>query len=733
MMSWDLKKIGMLLVIGFFVTVFAGNFLIPTKVFIATTSPDKFPYQISNLDSFSVTSLPGDHVVACYIRGNNLYYKESTTRGFTWNEEIQLPINSMYFNSSGNLTVRAIENSNGYELIIAWDSLTELGNNASRKAYYAVIGLTGYNLIKGVTNCSEDNETIVEYNPSITGDDENGYCMAWVTNSSGNATIAYRLGTSFNNFGSTHVITNESVRMDHPSLVTCSDSRFKIIYFQENNSVHEILYRDIMASGSLGQVSKVVDNTADALTFDSVDSSVSSTGFLVISYLKENGTGDFSFIHQHQLDSAPGVEKIEELPDASEHVELQHVIFSNDQVLTVWLEETGGTYDIYYTIIDFDMDNKNSIYHSMLLSYIFFACGLFNFFVYLNIRKQRLEEEKGEPMNNIMATILFWILGVLFILPFSGFQGETLGQSYADGFVIPPPINLGAIIVIGFSFLFYLISTPLIDKYWKREIRKTETRPVILEEVKPFSLKQELVRKIPHMVCAILVPCFHPWGSNAMKFTAIQKYDEYNYINEGAIIFDYALRLGNVELGSYAFKLVITAGLIFLWLLDLHVLLAPKKEFFAKSALKHMLRKKEKNSMADFVVMLVSIEMMIILLTFNPEYKLQGHYAAFAIIMSVSIADTMAVFVGKTLGKHHFSPRAKKTWEGAIGGFLTSFGLSMLFSDWYFALIVGGVYLLVDLITPKIPISDNILIPLLSAIALLPFLPSIEPVTLLFI
>lgn len=734
MMNWYLKKIGMVLVIGFFVTVFLGNAIIPTKVFIATTSPDRFPYEVSNLHSYSVTTLPEDHVVACYISGDILYYKESSTRGYTWDEAIPLPINSTYFNSSGNLSARIIPNSHGYELMVAWDALRELGNVSSRKAYYAVIGIPGLNLIKGVTNCSEENETIVEYNPTITGNEQNGYCMAWVTNSSGNATIAYRLGSSFENFGSTRVVTNEPVRLDHPALVTCSDPGFKIVYMQENNTIEGILCQDIKENGSLGQILPIMTKNSSVANYSAVDSSVSTTGHLVISYVLEGSNGTFSYIHQLDLGSSPVVEKNEQLPNDAEHIELQHVIFSNNQVLAVWLEETGagsGIYDIFYTIIDFDMDNKNSIYHSVLLAYIFFACGVFNFFVYLNIRRQRLDEDLGEPLNNIMVSILFWGLGIFFLLPFSGFQGETLGQSYADGFVIPPPINLGTVITIGFSMLFFLISTPIIDKYWRKGKRVSSPHPVILEEEKPFTLKQELLRKIPHMVCMILVPAFYPLGTNVMDFTAIQKYDQYNFINEGAIIFDYAIRIGNIELGSYAVKLFLTSIVIFLWILDLHVLLAPKKEFFAKSALKHMLRKKEKNSMADFVVMLVSIEMMVIILTFNPIYKLQGHYAAFAIIMSVSIADAMGVFVGKTLGRHHISPRAKKTWEGALAGFATSFGLSLLFIDWYFALIIGGVYFLVDMITPKIPISDNILIPLLSAIAILPFLPFIEPVTFL--
>jgi phosphatidate cytidylyltransferase len=63
--------------------------------------------------------------------------------------------------------------------------------------------------------------------------------------------------------------------------------------------------------------------------------------------------------------------------------------------------------------------------------------------------------------------------------------------------------------------------------------------------------------------------------------------------------------------------------------------------------------------------------------------------------------DTFAYLIGRTWGRHKFAPRIspKKTWEGAIGGFVCSFGVVML-TAWAFSL-------------PLIPILGlGILIPL---------------------
>jgi phosphatidate cytidylyltransferase len=56
------------------------------------------------------------------------------------------------------------------------------------------------------------------------------------------------------------------------------------------------------------------------------------------------------------------------------------------------------------------------------------------------------------------------------------------------------------------------------------------------------------------------------------------------------------------------------------------------------------------------------------------QINLWGGYTVIAVLMSIWLCDTAAYFGGKTLGKHKLFERVspKKTWEGAIIGFIFS-------------------------------------------------------------
>jgi dolichol kinase len=360
-----------------------------------------------------------------------------------------------------------------------------------------------------------------------------------------------------------------------------------------------------------------------------------------------------------------------------------------------------------------------------LLADIFLSCGAFNVFVYFHLKKKKKFDASSEPLNNHAVTGSFITIGILMLIPASGFQGERLGSSYADGYIFPAPINLGAIIVIGFVFLFFGVTTPLIDKMWRRDRR--EQQSILHVEETPFSWKQEILRKLPHVIMFLLVFGFDPLGSNAMHFVNVQKYDRFNFVNEGGIIFDYVLRLNNIEIGSYAVKIMMVSGMLFLWILDLHVLLAsPTTYYFMKDYFILAFRKKERSSMADFVVMFSSLLLMILVLTFNPEFKLQGSFVCFAGFGALCFGDTAGMVIGRIFGKHKLWKDAKKSWEGAVAGALVSFLVALIFIDWPFALLIAGLYLAVDVITTRVPISDNFLIPLLVCLAFLPLLPFVQ-------
>jgi dolichol kinase len=729
-MNRRLTLIGLILVAGFFAVLLIGPSFVTYKEFVASTSPARLPFTLPGVDSVSLTRLPDDHVVLAYIDDGGIYYRESDTRGATWFEPRS--ILSSNLSQARNLYAKMVFAGADHVLLLAWDAVLSPGN-LTRRAFYATVDMATGGVIHGPALCSGGSGSATEEYPTIAGDAAAGYYMAWLVNASGNHNIAVRNGTSPSSWDA---IKTENIGTDsitYPAVLETPARSFELVYSRSNATGQQIIRREILSGGTLGTAHAVLNWTYVGSPFTSMDSSLASTGDLVVSFfgstlLDGSAVENASVVIYVTRSSGLSVVKKEVIRGHPMARMLQHVTFANDQVLTSWFENTvgvGGSNDVLFILTDFDMTNKNSSFHSILLADIFLSCGAFNVFVYFHLKKKKKFDDTSEPLNNHAVTGCFVTIGILMLLPFSGFQGERLGASYADGYVFPAPINLGGIIVIGFVFLFFGVTTPLIDKFWRRD--KREQQSILHVEQQPFSWKQEFLRKLPHVAMAILILGFDPLGSNGMQFVNIQKYDRFNFVNEGGIIFDYVLRLNNIEIGSYAVKLVMVSGMVFLWILDLHVLLAsPTTYYFMKDYFILAFRKKERSSMADFVVMFASLLLMILVLTFDPQYKLQGSFVSFAGFCAICFGDTAGMVIGRIFGRHKISKKTNKSWEGAIAGALVSFLSALIFIEWPFALLMAGLYLAVDLITTRVPISDNFLIPLFTCLAFLPLLPFVQ-------
>jgi phosphatidate cytidylyltransferase len=58
----------------------------------------------------------------------------------------------------------------------------------------------------------------------------------------------------------------------------------------------------------------------------------------------------------------------------------------------------------------------------------------------------------------------------------------------------------------------------------------------------------------------------------------------------------------------------------------------------------------------------------------------QGRLIAFAVVLTVFAADTLAYFTGRVAGRHSLAPRLspKKTWEGLVGGAVAGIFVSFI-------------------------------------------------------
>lgn len=82
----------------------------------------------------------------------------------------------------------------------------------------------------------------------------------------------------------------------------------------------------------------------------------------------------------------------------------------------------------------------------------------------------------------------------------------------------------------------------------------------------------------------------------------------------------------------------------------------------------------------------------------NNDLNIYGAYLVISILISIWVGDSAAYYGGITLGKHKLFPRVspKKSWEGAIFGFIFSVGVMILakvlilnYLSWVDVLIIG--------------------------------------------
>jgi dolichol kinase len=128
-------------------------------------------------------------------------------------------------------------------------------------------------------------------------------------------------------------------------------------------------------------------------------------------------------------------------------------------------------------------------------------------------------------------------------------------------------------------------------------------------------------------------------------------------------------------------------------------------------------RDREKNSLGPHVYFVFGV--LFVAMFFPPQ-------PAMVTIAISGLGDAFATIIGVTFGKHKYKKGSSKTWEGGVGGFVSSviFGLfsfcvlipiygGSILKGIIISLVGAGVFLLTDYYSPPIEMSDNILNPLL--------------------
>jgi len=122
------------------------------------------------------------------------------------------------------------------------------------------------------------------------------------------------------------------------------------------------------------------------------------------------------------------------------------------------------------------------------------------------------------------------------------------------------------------------------------------------------------------------------------------------------------------------------------------------------------IREKEKETVASYVYFAVGMLFAAIFLYPVP---------LFSVIGILCFADTAASLFGRRYGKHKLQFNRTKSWEGSAAGFIVCLIVTFLLVGFIWGLVASLVFFIIDSITPVLPISDNIGIPLAATSAYL--------------
>jgi len=140
--------------------------------------------------------------------------------------------------------------------------------------------------------------------------------------------------------------------------------------------------------------------------------------------------------------------------------------------------------------------------------------------------------------------------------------------------------------------------------------------------------------------------------------------------------------------------------------------LDPHKEIPFHSLFTKSLRESEQHNAAHYYFFVFGVFISAVLLPAT---------ATFGILCVLCFGDTYAGLIGKRCKTHrHTIPwEDDKCWEGAIAGFFATFITAILFVGWFLALILGIIFIIIDVITPnKLKVSDNFLYPLICVLVM---------------
>ncbi|TFF90076.1 MAG: hypothetical protein EU548_04845 [Promethearchaeota archaeon] len=297
----------------------------------------------------------------------------------------------------------------------------------------------------------------------------------------------------------------------------------------------------------------------------------------------------------------------------------------------------------------------------------------------------KLKNRKG-VLNSLVPGIVLFISIIAYL-----FQSYQLGH-----FILVFPLDL---ILVGHFGVMLIVQQIYVYRVKKDKKSNGESKPVI-KSAKDFTMNQESGRKALHLLGFLLIPPYFGMGLL--------------YYNILRVILDFinapSMNISSSYIPSTIALLGILTAFIFVMVPEIYRMFEHK--YCLLQRFMKILRDDEIYSIGPHINMIVGMIIPIILI---PE-----PFMAVGTMFSGIMADGMASVVGKKFGKHIFNKNNNKTIEGLLTGTVTCFLTSIIFYIFnypiaqclLFSSICCIIFAILDYLS--LPISDNILIPLIT-------------------
>ena len=284
--------------------------------------------------------------------------------------------------------------------------------------------------------------------------------------------------------------------------------------------------------------------------------------------------------------------------------------------------------------------------------------------------------------------------------------------------ILPYPTATFVIYFMPMIFLFmgaYVVKE-LISKNFVSETKISEKLSI---EVDKSDL--EVSRKTFHITIIAVIVCYLFLGKimyqSIFQFIvdSTQRLYDLGYTQIPWQSVDISSILTNYDMAI--FLIVFILAIICLLLIFTDFVRLSYYRFYPLKLVSQTYRKRERTSLGPHIYFVFGILFVVMFFPAQP--------ATITIIIS-GIGDAFATIIGITFGKHKFKKGSSKTWEGGIGGVVSSliFGILCYFllmpiyggsiiNGTIMALVGAGLFFIIDYFSPPIKMSDNILNPLI--------------------